>query len=207
MRQRSDPLTPILGSAVALVVVGAIGLFFYPRISRWFGPARPSVASVSSSPATKVPVWICRSVEGVALLLETQLDEASARVIDRALTGGRYHYLRLSVYNFGRDGSYALALDEGLASPEGGPRARTVASLLRKDLPAHERPVLLGLGAVASIEVAKGHHGQILLALAADPATRGSFAGADLMFERRVLERQTLAQWQDNPDLKQFLDF
>ena len=59
---------PILGSAVALVVVGAIALVFYPRVARWFGPKESSVGVSVASPTATVPIWVCRSVDGVALL-------------------------------------------------------------------------------------------------------------------------------------------
>ena len=46
MRERSDPLVPILGSAVFVVVILAIGLF-YPRVAKWFGPDQPSRANAA----------------------------------------------------------------------------------------------------------------------------------------------------------------
>ena len=100
MRERPDPLVPVLGSAVAVVVIGVVGLVFVPRISRWFGPGQDSVVARPPSPAAVVPVWVCRSHEGVALLLEEVFSEATSEVLDRAFSGGRHHYLRLSVCNF-----------------------------------------------------------------------------------------------------------
>jgi hypothetical protein len=199
---------PVLGSAVAVVVIGAIGLVFYPRISRWFGPDRESVSAVAASPTAKVPVWVCRSVEGVALLLDCGPQENARERLDGALTREGLFLIRLEVFNFAREAPFVLTLKgAGLASPEGGPRARPASSALRAGLSDPERAILRGMGAVDSLEVAKGHRGQALLVLATDPALRTSFATGELIFERREVERRTLAAWRQEPDLKEFQDF
>lgn len=206
MRERSDPLIPILGSAVALVVIGAIGLVFYPRISRWFGPERSSVTAHGESPNTRVPVWVCRSVEGVALIVQGGYNGEAAKVLNRALEGGPYHYVRLSVYNFGQDKPFTLELGE-FVSPSGGAAAVPAIRYLRADLEEHRRTVLRGLGAVAKLEVAKGRRGQALLVITDDPGKRSSFVSGNLIFERREVERLRLATWRARPTLKQFMDF
>ena len=205
MRKRSDPLVPILGSLVALVVIGAIGLIFYPRIKRWLGPEKASIGGSFLAPDAAVPVWVCRSVEGVALLLETHAPDEG---LDDALSGGPYRYLRLSVYNFGRDETLGVPLGE-LRSPEKGPAAVPAADRLRNDLEKHQRTVLRGMGAVRSLSVRKGHRGQALFVLpdAGQDAPSGGFALGAWMFERKELERVTLAKWRARPTLKQFLDF
>lgn len=204
MSQRSDPLVPILGSAVALVVIGAVGLVIYPRVSRWFGPERASVAGVRPDPSARVPVWVCRSQKGVALLLEPEFGDRS---LDQSVTGGPYSYLRLSVYNFGQDEPFVLDLGTAMEAPDGKPGLFAVATRLKPDLPAYRRTVLRGLGAVARLEVGKGHQGQALMLTAPNPSGRGSFALGPLMFERRELARQALAEWQRKPDLREFMDF
>ena len=206
MRERSDPLIPILGSAVALVVIGAIGLVFYPRISRWFGPGQSSVTGQAESPNTRVPVWVCRSVEGVALIVEGGYTGAAAKILNGALEGGPYHYVRLSVYNFGQDETFSLELDR-FVSPSGGAAAVPAIRHLRADLEEHRQTVLRGLGAVAKLEVAKGRRGQALLVIKDDPGKRSSFVSGNLIFERREVERLRLATWRARPTLKQFMDF
>ncbi|MHC4959777.1 MAG: hypothetical protein ACYTGN_15550 [Planctomycetota bacterium] len=202
--KRTDPMVPILASAVGLVVVGAIGLVFYPRVARMLGPDRAQIRGVRPSPASTIPVWVCRSVEGVALLLEGL---GATQEIDAAVEDGPYHYLRLSVVNFGGDEPYVVPLSGALTSPGGGPSAVAVARILKGDVPGHLQPVLRGLGAVEGLEVAKGHRGQALFGLKNDPASRSAFALGSLMFERRELERQTIAAWRRDPDLKKFMDF
>jgi len=204
MSQRSDPLVTVLGSAVALVVLGAVGLVFYPRISRWFGPERTSVSGIRPQPGARVPVWVCRSVSGVALLLEASQNGAG---LDEAVTGGPFSYLRLSVYNFGRGSPFPLDLSGKFVAPDGGPVPGAVAARLRPDLSAERLTILRGIGAVDRLLVPEGHLGVALLAIDGDLAKRRSFAFGDLMFERRELKRQALAEWRRHPDLKQFLDF
>jgi hypothetical protein len=198
MRERSDPLVPLLGLAVALVVVGAFGAVFYPRLVRWLGPHRASVVGQPPSPTATVPVWISRTEDGVALVIEADWDPGTAPALDRALEGGPHRYLRLSVYNFAH---------EGFASPEGGDPARPAAFLLRPDAAEHLRAVLRGLGAVRHLEVAKGCSGHALLVTAADPRRRTAFVSGKLRFERRELQRRVLAAWQNKPDWEEFNDF
>lgn len=208
MRKRQDPLVPILGSAVAVVVLGAIVLVFVPRISRWFGPDEAFVTGETLSPASRVPVWVCRGVEGVALLLESRFDAAAEKALDAAFDGGAHHYLTLTVYNFARSEPFVLTPPvEGMPSPEGGPPAVPAFLRLRADLPAHLAAVVLGLGAAPGLRVERGHMGHLLLALDADPEERGAFACGALIFERRVVARRFLAAWQRRPDLKGFLEF
>jgi len=208
MRERSDPLVPILGSAVFVVVVGAIGLVFYPRISRWFGPTESSVTGRGQEPEDAVPIWVCRGVEGVAMVLEERFDDREARALDRGLIGRDHHYLRLTVCNFAREAPFPLTIDKGgLVSPEGGPAVYAAHELVREDAPRHVRFLLRAMGAVESITVPKGARGQILLVTPESTADRGSFALGPLLFERREVVRHTLASWQRAPSWKEFMDF
>ena len=204
MSQRSDPLVPILGAAVALVVLGAVGLVFYPRISRWFGPEKTSVSGARPLPNGRVAVWVCRSVPGVALLLEAGQNGAG---LDQAVLGGPFSYLRLSVYNFGRTEPFLLDLSGKFSAPDGGLVPAALATRLRPDLPAEQLTILHGIGAVDRVRVPEGHLGIALLVIGGDPAEGRSFALDELMFERRELKRQALAEWRRHPDLKQFQDF
>jgi hypothetical protein len=208
MRERSDPLVPLLGLAVALVVVGAFGVVFYPRVVRWLGPHEASVVGEPPSPTATVPVWISHTEDGVALVLEADWDKGTARVLDGALEGGPYRYLRLSVYNFAREGVFLLELPRaGFVSPEGGEPARPAAFVLRADAAEHLQAVLRGLGAVARLEVEKGRSGHALLVTAEDPQRRTAFVSGELRFERRELQRHVLASWQKRPDWEEFNDF
>jgi hypothetical protein len=189
-------------------MIGAIGLVFYPRISRWFGPDHESVASIAASPTAKVPVWVCRTVDGVALLLDCGPQENARERVEGALSREGLFLIRLEVFNFARDEPFVLSLEGArFASPEGGPKAMPATAALRADLSEPERAVLRGMGAVERLEVSKGRRGQALLALAADPTARTSFATGELIFERRELERRTLAAGRQQPDLKEFQDF
>jgi len=208
MRERTDPLVPLLGLAVALVVVGAFGVVFYPRFVRWLGPHEASVVGEPPSPTATVPVWISRTQDGVALVLEADSDVGTARALDLALEGGPYSYLRLSVYNFAREAEFLLELPRaGFASPEGGEPARPAAFVLRPDASEHLQTVLRGLGAVARLEVAKGRSGHALLVTEGDPRRRTAFVSGELRFERRELQRRVLASWQKRPDWEEFNDF
>ena len=208
MRERSDPLVPLLGLAVALVVLGAFGVVFYPRVVRGLGPHEASVVGEPPSPTATVPVWISHTEDGVALMLEADWDGGTARALDGALEGGPYRYLRLSVYNFAREESFLLELPRaGFASPEGGEPARPAVFVLRPDAAEHLQAVLRGLGAVARLEVAKGRSGYALLVTPEDPQRRTAFVSGELRFERRELQRRVLASWQKRPDWEEFNDF
>ncbi len=208
MSERADPLVPLLGLAVAFVVVGAFGVVFYPRVVRWLGPHVESVVGEPPSPTATVPVWISRTQNGVALVIEADWDPGTAPALDRGLQGGPYRYLRLSVYNFAHEGPYGLKLPpQGFASPEGGEPARPAAAVLRADAPEHLRAVLRALGAVERLEVAKGCSGHALLVTTADPRRRTAFVSGELRFERRELPRRVLASWQRTPDWEEFNDF
>lgn len=202
-RQRKDPLLPLLASAVSVVILGAM-FHFYPRVQRWLGPDLGAVSGHVQPPGEAVPVWVCREVEGVGLLLRATRDET----LDGAFEGGPYRLLTLHVWNFAREEPFDLALPEkGFVSPEGGDPAFPAARLVRPDAPERLRPVLLGVGAVTSLSVPKGRSGKVLLAVASDPAPRTAFICGTLTFERRELERRTLAQFESKPDRKQFEDF
>lgn len=208
MRERPDPLVPVLGSAVALVVIGVVGLVFVPRISRWFGPGQDSVVARPPSPAAAVPVWICRTHEGVALILEEVFSEATSEVLDRAFSGGRHHYLRLSVCNFAGAEPFSLEVPpEGLASPEGGPPAVPAERRLRPGPQGHMGAIMRGLGAVDGLTVERGRRGQLLLLIAENPSGRTAFSAGKLVFERREVERRILAAWNQQPDMGGFEDF
>ncbi len=203
-RARTDPLLPLLASAVSLILVAAV-FHFYPRVSRWLGPDVPSVVGEALSPGDAVPVWVCRGVDGVGLLLRGTRDDDG---LGDAFEGGPYRFLTLHVWNFARDEPFVLNLPEGgFVSPEGLDPALPAARLVKGDVPPRLRPLLLGLGAVTSLRVPKGHAGQALLAVRGDPAKRTGFVSGALTFERRELERRTLAQFERRPDRKQFEDF
>lgn len=197
-------MLPLLAAAVSVVLLGAI-LHFYPRFKRWLGPDVASVASHVQAPDEAVPVWVCRGVDGVGLLLRPTRDDEG---LGDAFDGGPYRFLTLHVWNFAREEPFELTLPEaGLLSPEGGEPALPAARLAKPDVPARLRPVLLGVGAVTSLRVPKGHSGKALLALRGDPAARTAFVAGALSFERRQLERRILAQFEQRPDPKQFEDF
>lgn len=203
-RERRDPLLPALAMAVSLVLVAAI-FHFYPRVSRWLGPDVPAVAGEPLNPDDAVPVWVCRGVEGVGLLLRGSRDDDG---LGDAFVGGPHRLLTLHVWNFAREAPFELNLPEGgFVSPEGGDPAVPAARLVKEDAPARLRPVLLALGAVTSLRVPKGHSGKALLAVRGDPGERTAFVSGTLTFERRELERRTLAQFEQRPDPKQFKDF
>lgn len=201
---RRDPLLPVLATSVSFVLVAAI-FHFYPRVSRWLGSDVPAVVGESQSPDEAVPVWVCRGVEGVGLLLRGTRDEEG---LDEAFEGGPYRLLTLHVWNFAREEPFALDVPEGgFVSPEGGDPALPAARLLKEEAPARLRPLLLGLGAVRSLRVPKGHAGKALLAVRGDPGRRTAFVSGGLTFERKELERRILAQFEQRPDRKQFEDF
>jgi hypothetical protein len=203
-RGRKDPMLPLLAAAVSIVLLGAI-FHFYPRFKRWLGSDVASVHGHVQAPDEEVPIWVCRGVDGVGLLLRaTRDDEGLADAFD----GGPYGFLTLHVWNFAREEPFEFALPaKGLLSPEGGEPALPAAALVRKDLPDRLRPVLLGVGAVESLRVPKGHSGKALLAVRGDPAARTAFVAGALSFERKKLERRALAKFEQRPDPKQFEDF
>lgn len=208
MTKRTDPLVPILASSVAFVVVGATVLVFYPRVRDLIGPEMDSVVGVRTSEQIGVPVWLCRSEDGVALLIEPCFDEEAAKVVGAALKGGPYHFLRLGIYNFGRESPYLFRIPEaGLSSPGGGKPACATAALLRPEAPAHLRTVLAGLGSVQSIEVGKGNSAQALLAVEDAPGNRTAFVSGGLRFERKVIQRIRLESWRIHPRYQEFKDF
>jgi len=203
-RERRDPILPVLAASVSLVLVAAV-FHFYPRVSRWLGSDVPAVEGEFQPPDEPVPVWVCRGVEGVGLLLRGSRDEDG---LGDAFEGGPYRLLTLHVWNFAREEPFTLDLPEGgFVSPEGGEPARPAARLLKADAPPRLRPLLLGLGAVDSLTVPKGHAGKALLAVRGDPARRTAFVSGGLTFERKELEWRTLAQFEQRPDRKQFEDF
>jgi hypothetical protein len=210
VHKRSDPLIPILGSAVSLVVLGAILLVFYPRVSAWFEQDEGAITLSRPAPEEPVPLWTCSPRPGVALLIE-MLDlagEATDPALDSMLTGGPYHYLRLSVFHFEGEAPYRLtAPGTGFDSPEGGVRVLPAATRMRPDLDAAARTVLAGLGAVPGLDVEPGRQGQILLVAAEDVAARTAFVSGPLKFERRAVTRYALAAWHEEPELQSFLDF
>jgi hypothetical protein len=203
MRERRDPLLPILASVVSLILVAA-AIHLYPYVARHFERG-PPVVQVLAPPDEEVAVWVCKSVEGVALLLRAQAEDHG---LGGALEGGPHRLMTLYVFNFAREAPFELNLPEaGFLSPEGGEPAVPAAKLVKADVPAQLRPVLLGLGAVRSLRVPKGHRAQALLALRGDPAPRTAFVSGGLTFERRELEHRALARFEQRPDAKQFGDF
>jgi len=210
VNKRSDPLIPILGSAVSLVVLGAILLVFYPRVSSWFENGEDAVVLSLPALEEEVPLWTCSPRAGVALLIEP-LDlagPATDPALDTMLVGGPYHYLRLSVYHFEGDDPYRIDLPaQGFDSPEGGPRLVPASARLARGLDASARTVLTGLGAVPSLLLEPGRHGQILLVAGGDLSGRTGFVSGGLRFERRAVTRYALAAWHERPELDSFLDF
>jgi hypothetical protein len=204
MHERKDPLLPLLATAVSLVLVASV-FHFYPRISRWIGSDVASVSGDVEPAEAPVPVWVCRGVDGVGLLLSGSPDEQR---IGADLEGGPYRLLTLHVYNFARAEPFELTLPEaGLASPEGGDNALPAARFVRAGTPERLRPLLLGLGAVRSLSVPEGRSGQALLVLKGDPSKRTAFVSGSLTFERKELKRRVLARFEERPDRKQFEDF
>lgn len=205
---RTDPLVPVLGVAVSIVMIAAVGFIFYPRISHWLAPSRDSVVGAPPSPTTAVPVWVCGTEKGVALMLESSPDGGADSALAGALAGGPHFFLTLTVYNFDGPETYRLGLPEaGLVSPEGGPNVIGAFYRRKPDAPPHLRGVLDGLGAVREVAVPKGRSGQLLLVVPADPSRRTAFVTGPIRFVRRELERQVLASWRQHPDLEEFKDF
>jgi hypothetical protein len=210
MHKRSDPLIPILGSAVSLVVLGAILLVFYPRVSSWFDQDEAAVIQPLVELDESVPLWTCAARKGVAMLIEPMViaGDGTDPVLDSMLEGGPYRYLKLSVYNFGTADSFRLDVPgKGFDSPEGGPRLLPAAARVRPDLDAVSRAVLAGLGSKATLDVPPGRHGQMLLIAGADVSARTAFVSGALPFERKEVTRYALAAWREHPEFKTFQDF
>ena len=219
MRRLSDPLVPMLGVAVTVVVTGAVLFVFVPRISVWFEPSGPApgVPEVER-PDAPMPVWVSRSLEGCALLLEPlpggmdpfarrDGEEASSDGLQEVLEGGPYHLLLLTVCNF--EGPDVLHLElpgDGLKGARGA-TLKPVSAVLRPDIPAALRPILAGLGASAVADVPRGSSARMLLVAKQDPTGGESFAGGGLLFERREVQLVTLTGWRESPDWKAFQDF
>ncbi len=209
MSHRSDPMVPILGTAVTVLVIGAAIFVFYPAYRQW--SARDAVAVVGHppSPTEAVPVWVCRTEPGVALLLDAGApdDPAVAGALAARFRGGVDHFLRLSVYNFSGPDPFALPLPAaGFTSPEGGFSALPAIASLEGELTPKEMVVLRGLGGSTVLEVPRGRRGQALLVIKGDPAARTAFVSGGLTFTRRMVTREMLAAWQAEPDLKAFED-
>lgn len=197
-------MLPLLATAVSLVLVASV-FHFYPRISQWLGPGLDAVTNDHEAGDAAVPVWVCRGIDGVGMLLASDGQRAE---LGEALEGGPYSLLTLHVWNFARDEPFDLALPEkGLLSPEGGDPALPVALLVKPDASPAVRPILLALGAVPSLRVPKGHSGKALLAVRGDPTRRTAFVSGPFTFERRELERRALARFAQRPDRKQFEEF
>ncbi|HEX5138637.1 MAG TPA: hypothetical protein VFY93_16820 [Planctomycetota bacterium] len=204
MAERKDPMLPLLATAVSLVLIASV-FHFYPRVSRWLGPSVDAVVGDHEAGDVAVPVWVCRGVDGVGLILSA---DGHTQGLDDAFVGGPYHLLTLHVYNFAREAPFDLTLPEkGFLSPEGGEPALPAARFVPADAPAALRPVLLALGAVPALHVERGRAGKALLAVRSDPAGRTAFVAGPLIFERRELERTTLARFEQRPDRKQFEEF
>jgi hypothetical protein len=208
MRERGDPLVPVLGAAVAAVVTGAVLFVFYPRVERALRGDGACVPLLPQPRDARVPVWVCRSVEGVALLVEPFAAAGSESALDDSLRGGPHHLLRLFVCNFAGPEAFTLDLPPGgVHGHEGGTAATPVAALLREGLPPERAAVLRGLGAVMRLEVARGRQGQALLASYGDPRARPALVIGTLRFERREVALHALASWRNRPDWDRFRDF
>lgn len=205
MRQRTDPLVPVLAAAVSALVVGSVALVFYPRLRDLIGPEAESVVGAVPDPEGPVPVWVCHAEPGVALMIEPVLDDPTAVELGRALRDGPWHFLRLTVHNFTGPATYSLNLPSaGYVSPEGGTPARPARALLRDDADPQAALVLRALGLAPSLRVEVGHQGQALLVIGDDPAGRTAFVSGTLRFERREVARRDLAAWLQKPDLASF---
>ncbi len=203
MEKRGDPLVPLLGSAVAAVVVGAILFVFYPRLERWI-ERREGAAIADVLPARDAPVgvWVCRTVEGAALLLEYFSDPASEQEVHAALRAGAPHLLLMTVCNVsGPDPLTIDLVDAGLKLGSGATAAIPAANLLRRDIEPSLLPVLGALGAVARLDVPRGRSGQILFAAFADPSKEPHLLAGTLRFERTEVTRVALAAWRSRPGL------
>lgn len=210
MQQRSDPLVPILGSAVALVVLGAVLVVFAPRVSEWLEERVDTVVSPLPDATQPIPLWTCDAEPGVAMLIEplTLTGDGTDRELDKMLSGGPYRYYRLRVYNF--EGKAAVQLDlesSGFDSPEGGARLLPASAKMLASVDARSRTILLGLGATTTLAIPPGESGQMLLVAAADVSARTSFTRGTLNFQRKEKARRDLAAWHAQPSLKQFGDF
>jgi len=204
MEKRGDPLVPLLASAVAAVVVGAVLFVFFPRLERWL-QRRSGDALLAPVPArdTPVGVWVSSSADGAALLLEYFSDPASEAEVHGALRGGAPHLLLLTACNV--SGPEPLVVDltsSGVAGPGGATVAVAAANLLRHDVAPALLPVLKALGAVARLEVPRGRSGQMLLAAYEDPRPLPELSAGALRFERREVTRVALATWRSRPDLR-----
>ena len=208
MRERADPLFPILATAVSIVVLGSVVLVFYPKLSSVLAGHGEAVAR-PPAPTANVHVWACRSVTGAALLLKPYSLDGAGLEPALDLEGVTLHYLLLSVFNFSGPDAVRVDLSQAaLLSPEGGAALLPVAVFVRKDAPATLRPVLRALGALEKqIEVAPGRSGQLLLAVTDDPGERTAFVSGEYAFERVEISRQRLAAWLERPDWKGFQDF
>jgi hypothetical protein len=208
MRERADPLFPILATAVSIVVLGSVVLVFYPKLSGVLG-GRGEAVERPPEPTANVHVWACRSVEGAALLLKPYALDREGLEPALDTEGVTLHYLLLSVFNFSAPNPVLIDLGQAaILSPEGGAALVPVAGFVRADAPASLRPVLRALGALATrIEVAPGRSGQLLLAVTADPSERTAFVTGEYSFERVEISRQKLAAWLNRPDWKGFEDF
>lgn len=213
----------MLGVAVTVVVTGAILFVFVPRISIWFEPTGPaSGVPEVQRPDAPIPVWVSRSLEGCALLLEPlppgmdPLPQHGARPgneesprdrLQQVLEGGPYHLLLLTVCNF--EGPDVLHLElpgDGLKAARGA-TLKPVSAVLRSEVSAALQPILAGLGASAVADVPRGSRARMLLVAKQDPVDDASFAGGGLLFERREVQLVTLTDWRERPDWKAFQDF
>lgn len=205
---RADPVVPLLASAVVAVVLGSILFVFYPQVSRLLASREGAVTGGHAPADTKVPLWVCRTVEGTAIFLEPFPSSRDERLLQESLLREPRFFLLLSVYNFA--GPEVVTIDMpagGFTTPEGGTAATPAAALLRSNLPRQVLSVLHGLGAVSRLEVARGRTGQALLVAFNDPRFVSSFVSGTLVFERREVSLGALASWRRLPDMKRFLEF
>ncbi len=204
MNQRSDPLVPILGTAVSLVVIASVFFVFYPRLRAHWADEDNPVVSNTQDPDGVVAVWLARA-DGVALVVSEHGDAGEAAVLSSGMRAGPHRFLMLTIYNFERETPFTYEVPStGLSSPEGGAPAMAAATLLRPDAPAALAPILAALGPSPRVTVAPGHLGQILLVVPDNPAQRTAFVNGTQRFERRELTRRSLASWRSGPTLKEF---
>ena len=215
MQQRSDPLVPILGAAVSLVVVGAVLLVFVPKVSSWFAEDNGGVVVPVPDRAEAIPFWASTSVPGVGMVIEplTLTGDGTDARLDSLLTGGPHRYYRLRIYNFEQDepvridlGASGDAARDGFDSPEGGPRLLPATLARPAKITATTEAVLTGLGCVTEVEVPKGQIAQVLLIASKDVSARTAFSRGEWTFTRREMLRAELAAWHQEPTLKRLKD-
>lgn len=205
---RGDPFVPILASAVAAVVLGSIVFVFYPRVADWIASQGEGVRGGHVSRETKIPVWICRSEEGVALMLESYPELSSQGALRGPSGSTPREFLLLSVYNFAGPEVFSIDFErQPFRAVDGLVPAEPASDLLVESAPANLKAVLRGLGALPRLDVPRGRTGQALFVLYGSASRHASYAVANLQFDRKQVAAGRLAGWRRKPDWKGFQEF